>query len=139
MLSASVSKRQTASLAPNQQQYMGSVILRSRELGDGLALEKALIPGRDNLCGLGVKPDKELAAMAAKLPKLTNAASYSHWKKKVTEFVLFYADGAQLIHLEHVRAWLELKVPLPPEFDQIPMEPGSMASASSEQLAMMVT
>ena len=75
--------------------------------------------------------------MAAKLPKLTNAASYANWKKKVTEFILFYADGAQLIHLEHVRAWLELKVPLPPEFEHLPMEPGSMASASKAQLERM--
>ena len=59
------------------------------------------------MCGIGVKPGKELATMAAKLPKLTTAASYANWKKKVTEFILFYADGAQLIHLEHVRAWLE--------------------------------
>ena len=27
--------------------------------------------------------------MDAKLPKLTNAALYANWKKKVTEFILF--------------------------------------------------
>ena len=124
-------------LPGNDSDGVGSLILRCRELRNGKMLEQALIPGRENLCGIGVKPGKELATMAAKLPKLTNAASYANWKKKVTEFILFYADGAQLIHLEHVRAWLELKVPLPPEFEHLPMEPGSMASASKAQLERM--
>ena len=136
MLSMSARKRQGA-IAGGDKGSVSSLILRCRELKNGPMLEQALIPGRENLCGIGVKPGKELATMAAKLPKLTNAASYANWKKKVTEFILFYADGAQLIHLEHVRAWLELKVPLPPEFELLPMEPGSMASASKAQLDRM--
>ena len=85
MLSMSARKRQGA-IAGGDKGSVSSLILRCRELKNGPMLEQALIPGRENMCGIGVKPGKELATMAAKLPKLTTAASYANWKKKVTEF-----------------------------------------------------
>ena len=52
MLSSAV-KRQHAALASDKQNNVGSLILRCRAIRHGPMLEQALLPGRENLCGIG--------------------------------------------------------------------------------------
>ena len=104
-------------LAAQAEGGLAPVLIIARDFRLGKWIEQYLVEARKALTGMGVTPGKELAEKAKALPKLTNQASFQNWRTKVELFWSSYKDGAQLCHLVKSCMWLELKVPLPPEFD----------------------